>query len=61
MKKIISLIFAISIIFGMSTFAYGSNKAFSDVSKDHWALPYITMAAERGIINGIGNNKFNPE
>jgi hypothetical protein len=35
--------------------------SFTDVATDHWANPFIEFAVERGIINGIGNGKFNPE
>jgi hypothetical protein len=35
--------------------------SFTDVATDHWANPFIEFAVERGIINGIGNGRFNPE
>lgn len=33
---------------------------FSDVSSNHWAVGYISKAAELGIIDGYGNGKFGP-
>lgn len=31
---------------------------FDDVLKEHWAYDYIAVAREKGITDGIGNNKF---
>ena len=33
---------------------------FSDVPATHWASTYVNWAAEKGIINGVGNGKFAP-
>jgi hypothetical protein len=35
--------------------------SFTDVSVDHWANPFIEFAVERGIVNGVGGNRFDPE
>lgn len=37
-----------------------SSQGFSDVAMTYWANPYITKAAELGIINGDGNGNFRP-
>lgn len=34
--------------------------AFSDVPAGRWDAPYIAWAAEQGIVNGVGDGKFNP-
>ena len=34
--------------------------AFTDVNKSDWFYGYVGAAYDRGIINGIGDNKFNP-
>ena len=33
---------------------------FDDVAADHWSAKYIAYCAERGIIDGVGGNKFDP-
>ena len=33
---------------------------FKDVSAGNWAAPYINWAAQNGIVNGVGDGKFNP-
>ncbi|WP_245522828.1 S-layer homology domain-containing protein [Thermoanaerobacter italicus] len=35
--------------------------AFSDVSKNYWAVGDINLAAKLGLTHGVGNGKFNPE
>ena len=34
--------------------------SFTDVPEGRWDTPYINWAVENGIVNGVGNNKFNP-
>lgn len=33
---------------------------FSDVATNHWAYPYISTLADKGIVNGKGDNRFDP-
>ena len=33
---------------------------FYDVPTSHWARPYINAVRERGLIQGVGNNRFDP-
>jgi hypothetical protein len=35
--------------------------SFTDVATSHWANPFIEYAVEKGIINGVGGGRFNPE
>ncbi|MDD2217927.1 MAG: S-layer homology domain-containing protein [Eubacteriales bacterium] len=39
---------------------YEKNNTFSDLGGHSWAKGYINTAAALGIINGVGNGKFNP-
>ena len=34
--------------------------AFDDVPTSHWSCKYVNYCAEKGIVSGVGNNKFNP-
>ena len=33
---------------------------FSDVPAGRWDAPYVSWAADNGIVNGVGDGKFNP-
>lgn len=37
-----------------------SEVTFDDVAQGKWYSPYVEWAAECGIVNGVGNNKFDP-
>jgi hypothetical protein len=39
----------------------GAAPTFTDIPPNHWALTYITNAAEKGLMQGVGENRFNPE
>lgn len=34
---------------------------FTDVTPAHWAYGDVTWAREHGVVDGVGNNQFNPE
>lgn len=38
-----------------------SGSTFDDVSSDHWAAGYIAWGVAGNIINGVGDNKFDPD
>lgn len=37
-----------------------TTSAFTDIKAGNWYLPYVSWAAENNIVNGAGNNHFNP-
>ncbi|MCL2343258.1 MAG: S-layer homology domain-containing protein [Firmicutes bacterium] len=41
--------------------AGGQAPVFSDVPVTHWAYDYVTKLASLGLVNGVGNGKFNPD
>ncbi len=59
MKKIVSLISAISLAFTLCAGAFA--QGFTDVPQDNWAYGYIQRAEEDGIVGGIGDGKFAPD
>lgn len=36
-------------------------RSFTDVSPDAWYAPYVLALADAGIVNGVGNGRYNPE
>ena len=38
-----------------------ANNAFTDVITDQWYAPYVGTANTYGIVNGVGDGRFNPE
>ena len=41
--------------------AKGLATGFTDIPATHWASGYVGAAAKLGVVNGVGNNKFDPE
>lgn len=56
MKKIMSLLFLLAV---MSVAA--SAVTFSDVARNSWYAPYVDKVSENEIINGVGENKYDPD
>ena len=60
MKRCAAILLTVSMIFGALPAAAGAAPTFTDVPTTHWAFASIEQAAADGIVEGIGNNKFNP-
>ncbi|OBZ09810.1 hypothetical protein A8L34_21295 [Bacillus sp. FJAT-27264] len=52
--------FAKMLIRGLNLENSSATQSFSDVRANDWFAPYVAVAAEKGIINGRGDNKFDP-
>ncbi len=61
MKKIISILLAITAITVNTAFAKDYTQKFWDVEKTHWAFENIAELTDRGVINGYSDGSFKPE
>ncbi|NLK86728.1 MAG: S-layer homology domain-containing protein [Clostridiaceae bacterium] len=61
-NRIISLILCIMLIFSIASSAYAANDKywFTDVKESHWAYEQIMWMLQNKIIEGVGNNRFDP-
>ena len=57
-KKVINFIVAMALLGNITVYA---DMSFTDVNKNDWYYDSVMYASEKGIINGVGNNKFNPQ
>ena len=65
MRKKLSLVLALLLVFGLVPKADASSSPFSDVPTSHWAYDAILEAYEDGVVQGTGHNVdgaaiFNP-
>ena len=64
LSLVLAVVMAIGILAtGLIRFPNGLSAAqttFTDVPTTFWAYDYIERAAADGVVNGIGNNRFNP-
>ena len=53
----------LALALGVSALAIPASAAatFTDVPSTYWGYSYITEAASKGLVSGIGNNKYGPE
>ena len=61
MKKIISILLAITAITVNTAFAKDYTQKFWDVEKTHWAFENIAELTDRGVINGYNDGSFKPD
>lgn len=60
MKRAISFLLAVMMVFTIVPFVSAATPSFSDVPRNHWAYKAITEMAEKGIIVGYNDKKFRP-
>ena len=61
MKKAINLAVVLLFALSISVVTAYSENVFDDVPPDYWASTEIQRFADNNIVNGIGNNLFDPE
>ncbi|MBR3934256.1 MAG: S-layer homology domain-containing protein [Clostridia bacterium] len=59
MKRIISIILSIALLFSITPAAFAAD--FSDFNSSHWAYEYVNTLVSEGTINGYTDGTFRPE
>ncbi len=61
-KRIVSVLLVCTVLLGLLCVTAGaSGKQFTDVSEKAWYAEAVEYAVSNGLMNGVGNNKFDPE
>ena len=63
MKKLISLLLALCLLFALGASAFAASfpaSGFSDVSRSAWYAEAVDFVKASGLMNGVGNNRFDP-
>lgn len=60
MKSKFQKIFVTMLAFIMVIISSSSVFAYSDVNNNRWSKKYIDYVSEKGLMSGVGKNKFNP-
>ena len=63
MKKLVSLLLALCLVFALGASAFAANfpaNGFSDVPRGEWYAKAVDFVKASGLMNGVGNNRFNP-
>ncbi|MBR3561546.1 MAG: S-layer homology domain-containing protein [Oscillospiraceae bacterium] len=59
MKKIVSIVLALTMVFALAIPALASS--YADVADDAWYAEAVEALREKGIMNGMGSGKFGPD
>ena len=59
MKKLCSALLTLAVLCSLLTVALASN--YSDVSDDAWYTEGVESMGEKGLMQGVGNDRFDPE
>ena len=63
MKKLVSLLLALCLVFALGASAFAANfpaNGFSDVSRSAWYAEAVDFVKASGLMNGVGGNRFDP-
>ncbi len=62
MRRILSVVFSLIITLRcLSPVLAAEDAGFSDVSPEDWFAPYVEVCVEKGLLQGTGDGKFEPE
>lgn len=59
-KRIITLIVALAMALALSTPGFAAGAGYSDVSPDAWYAGAVDFVTQHGLMNGVGNGRFDP-
>ena len=63
MKKLVSLLLALCLVFALGASAFAAKfpaNGFSDVSRSAWYAEAVDFVKASGLMNGVGDNRFDP-
>ena len=63
MKKLVSLLLALCLVFALGASAFASSfpaNGFSDVPRGEWYAEAVDFVKASGLMNGVGDNRFDP-
>lgn len=60
-NRILAIALVLALMIGIIPARAASGQTFTDVPSSHWAYTYIQEAAADGAVNGVGNNRFDPD
>ena len=61
MKRISTIMLCVVMLFSLATSACAAENGYADVSGNEWYAEAVMALREKGIMDGVGNNRFDPE
>lgn len=60
-KEVAALSLALALTVGMTAPASAAGGTFADVPAEHWAYAAVEEMASRGVVSGVGENRYAPD
>jgi len=61
MKRFSTIMLCVVMLFSLATSACAAENGYSDVNGDEWYAEAVMALREKGIMDGVGNNRFDPD
>ena len=61
MKRLASIILCVAMLFSLATSACAVDHSYTDVHGTEWYAEAVAAMREKGIMDGVGDNRFDPE
>ena len=61
MKRILSIMLCAAMLFSLAAFAWAAGDGYADVTGDEWYAEAVAALREKGIMDGVGDNRFDPD
>ncbi len=61
MKRFLTIFICFAMIFSLGTTAFAEGNIYSDVSESDWYADSVATLREKGIMDGVGDNRFDPD
>ena len=60
-KEVTALSLALALSLGLTAPAHAAGTTFTDVPAEHWAYSSVEEMASRGVVSGVGGNRYAPD
>ena len=60
-KEVTALSLALALSLGLTAPAYAAGATFTDAPAEHWAYSAVEEMASRGVVSGVGGNRYAPD
>ncbi len=61
MKRFLPIVLCAVMLISLAAFAFAAGNGYADVNEDEWYAEAVAALKEKGIMDGVGDNRFDPD
>ncbi len=61
MKRFLPILLCAVLLFSLAAFACAAGSGYTDVTGDEWYAEAVAALREKGVMDGVGDNRFDPD